>query len=238
MTPFAGINRITSPYGYREYWYNGRLIKETHRGQDLVPTAQAGQALPESAWNVREVTGGAVVAASIGYNGGRGNLVKVQTSPGVIEIYQHLKSIAVKAGQALRQGDTIGVAGSTGQSTGRHLHFEVQVNGVAVEPSAWSSLPNKAGTYPGNSDLDAPSAAQDADKRYRATVLVDGLRLRPYPDAEDANANEAIATLTKGKAYDLKQTRGGWAFLMTEDGAGGWACIKDNGGAYLAIAEV
>ena len=36
MTPFAGINRITSPYGYREYWYNGRLIKEQHKGQDIV----------------------------------------------------------------------------------------------------------------------------------------------------------------------------------------------------------
>ena len=58
MTPFAGINRITSPYGYREYWYNGRLIKEHHKGQDIVPTQQAGQALPESAWNIREVTGG------------------------------------------------------------------------------------------------------------------------------------------------------------------------------------
>lgn len=33
MTPFAGINRITSPYGYREYWYNGRLIKEQHKAQ-------------------------------------------------------------------------------------------------------------------------------------------------------------------------------------------------------------
>lgn len=238
MTPFAGINRITSPYGYREYWYNGRLIKETHRGQDLVPTAQAGQALPESAWNVREVTGGTVVAASIGYNGGRGNLVKVQTATGVIEIYQHLKSIAVKAWHVLRQGDTIGVAGSTGQSTGRHLHFEVQVNGKAVEPSAWSSLPNKVGAYAGDDNLDTYGATMEAGKRYQATALVDGLRLRPYPDADDANANDAIATLTKGKAYDLKQTRGGWAFLMTEDGAGGWACIKDNGGAYLAIAEV
>ena len=67
MTPFAGINRITSPYGYREYWYNGRLIKEQHKGQDIVPTQQAGQALPESAWAVREVTGGTVTAVSTGY---------------------------------------------------------------------------------------------------------------------------------------------------------------------------
>ena len=236
MTPFAGINRITSPYGYREYWYNGRLIKEQHKGQDIVPTQQAGQALPESAWAVREVTGGTVTAVSTGYNGGRGNLVKVQTAPGVVEIYQHLKTITVKVGKTVRQGDVIGVAGSTGQVTGRHLHFEVQVNGTAVEPSAWSDLPNKAATYNGNDTLDHPS--EDVDKLYKATVLVDGLRLRPYPKADDFNANDAIATLVKGKVYDLKQTRNGWAFLLTDEGSGGWACIEDSNGKYLDTKEV
>lgn len=52
MTPFAGINRITSPYGYRKYWYNGRLIKEQHKGQDIVPTQQAGQT---RCWRVKHV---------------------------------------------------------------------------------------------------------------------------------------------------------------------------------------
>ena len=160
----------------------------------------------------------------------------MQTAPGVVEIYQHLKTITVKVGKTVRQGDVIGVAGSTGQVTGRHLHFEVQVNGTAVEPSAWSDLPNKAATYNGNDTLDHPS--EDVDKLYKATVLVDGLRLRPYPKADDFNANDAIATLVKGKVYDLKQTRNGWAFLLTDEGSGGWACIEDSNGKYLDIKEV
>lgn len=59
-----------------------------------------------------------------------------------------------------------------------------------------------------------------------------------YPKADDFNANDAIATLVKGKVYDLKQTRNGWAFLLTDEGSGGWACIEDSNGKYLDIKEV
>lgn len=233
MTPFERLNRITSPYGYREYIYNGKLVKETHRGYDIVPTQYPGEAVPESAWNVREVTGGIVLR--IAYDNVRGNYVDIQTAPGTFERYQHLKSVAVKVGQTIKQGDVIAVAGSTGQSTGRHLHFGVYVGGNAeanaVIPSEWVGLPNKAGTYPGNNDRDGQE-----DKRYKATVLVDGLRLRPYPAAEDDNANTAIASLEKGKVYTLKQTRGGWAFLLTENGAGGWASM--GGGEYIKVLGV
>lgn len=237
MTPFETTNRITSPYGYREYINKGKTIKENHKGQDSVPTKYPGEAVPESAWNVREVTGGSVKEALLGYNGGRGNLVKVQTAPGVIEIYQHLKSIAVKKGQTLRQGDMIGVAGSSGNVTGRHLHFEVQVNGVAVEPSEWSGVPNADGTYPGNNDIDGGGESAE-DKQYTATPLVDGLRLRPYPEANDDNCNEALGYLKKGQAYPLVQTRDHWAYLLTEEDAGGWACISDDTTEYMHIQEV
>ena len=236
MTPFAKENRVTSIFGYREFYLNGKLVKGQHYGIDAVENAPAS----ESDWNVREVTGGTVKEALLGYNGGRGNLVKVQTAPGVIEIYQHLKSIAVKKGQTLRQGDVIGVAGSTGDSTGRHLHFEVQVNGTPVEPSAWMGVPNKIGTYPGNNDLDAGSTPDEsaADKQYTATPLVDGLRLRPYPEANDDNCNEALGYLQKGKEYKLVQTRNRWAYVITDGSAGGWACISDDTAEYMRIQEV
>ncbi|MBN3017692.1 hypothetical protein JXX18_18030, partial [Ruthenibacterium lactatiformans] len=100
----------------------------------------------------------------------------------------------------------------------------------------YGAVTNKAATYNGNDTLDHPS--EDVDKLYKATVLVDGLRLRPYPKADDFNANDAIATLVKGKVYDLKQTRNGWAFLLTDEGSGGWACIEDSNGKYLDIKEV
>lgn len=235
MTPFAKENRVTSLFGYREFYLNGKLVKGQHYGIDEVVNNPS----EESDWTVREVTGGTVAAVSAGYNGGRGNLVKVETAPGVIEIYQHLKSIAVKKGQTVRQGDVIGVAGSTGDSTGRHLHFEVQINGTPVEPSAWMGIPNKIGTYPGNNDLDAGGTLDDgSDRQYTATPLVDGLRLRPYPEASDDNANGALTYLEKGKAYKLVQTRNHWAYLLTEENAGGWACIDDANGVYLDICEV
>lgn len=164
MTPFAGTNRVTSPYGYREYWYNGKLVKETHRGQDIVPTKHAGEAVPESAWNVREVTGGKVLRVTSDSN--RGKYVDIETAPGVFERYQHMQSIAVNVGQLVQQGQVIGVAGNTGKSTGRHLHFGVYKGGTAeqnaIPPQQWSDLPNVAGTYRGNSNMDQlPAATQE-----------------------------------------------------------------------------
>lgn len=82
------------------------------------------------------------------------------------------------------------------------------------------------------------NAPSTEDKQYTATPLVDGLRLRPYPEADDSNCNEALTYLTKGKAYELVQTRDHWAYLLTEENAGGWACIDDADGTYLKITEV
>ena len=83
---------------------------------------------------------------------------------------------------------------------------------------------------------ETPAGAED--KQYTATPLVDGLRLRPYPEASDDNCNEALTVLEKGKAYPLVQTRSGWAFLRTGESSGGWACIDDADGEYLKITEV
>ena len=233
IMPISGTNRVNIPFCWREYWNKGKLIKEHHNGQDIVPTRYAGEAVPESAWNVREVTGGTVQAVSAGYNAGRGTLVKVKTAAGDIEIYQHLKSVCAQAGQALKQGDVLGVAGSTGNVTGRHLHFEVQRGGAVLNPEDCSGGPSRAGIY--TSD-EVPEKQED--KQYAATVLVAGLRLRPYPVADDGNGNEAIASVEKGKTYPLRQTRGGWAFLLTEDAAGGWCAIEgDDGTKYLDIRE-
>ena len=159
MTPFKSTNRITSPYGWRTYTNNaGVTIREHHNGIDVVPTRYAGEAVADDAWDFREVTGGKVVAVSTGWNAGRGTLIKVQTAPGVIEFYQHCAAVYVKAGQQVPQGTVLGRAGATGNVTGAHLHFEVQVNGTPVEPSAWLGLPNTGGTYTGNDALDKHTA--------------------------------------------------------------------------------
>jgi murein DD-endopeptidase MepM/ murein hydrolase activator NlpD len=74
-------------------------------------------------------------AAAAGYDpGGYGNLVVIAHRLGVTTWYAHLSSIAVRPGQCLVGGTTIGRAGATGFATGPHLHFEVRVRDAVVDP--------------------------------------------------------------------------------------------------------
>jgi murein DD-endopeptidase MepM/ murein hydrolase activator NlpD len=106
---------ITSGYGMR--W--GRM----HEGIDI----SGGSGTPIAA-----AAGGTVILA--GPQGGYGNLVVVDHGGGVSTAYAHLSSFAVGVGQTVGQGTVIGGMGTTGNSTGNHLHFEVRVNGAAVDP--------------------------------------------------------------------------------------------------------
>lgn len=170
MTPFEKINRVTSAYGYREYYYQGQLVKETHRGIDVVPTKYAGEPVAEADWQVRECTGGTVLRIS--QDSSRGKYVDVQTAENTFERYQHMDEIWVTVGQAVAQGEVLGVAGSTGKITGRHLHFGVYRGGSAeanaINPSDWLGLPNVVGTYEGNNTLDNPTPVEGSPKLWRA----------------------------------------------------------------------
>lgn len=66
--------------------------------------------------------------------GGYGNLVEVAHGDGVLSLYAHLSTFAVRVGQSVATGTRVGRVGSTGESTGPHLHFEVRVRGAAVDP--------------------------------------------------------------------------------------------------------
>lgn len=193
MTPFKGTNRVTSPYGWRTYKNSaGVTIREHHNGIDVVPTRYPGETVADDAWDFREVTGGKIVAVSTGWNAGRGTLIKVQTAQGVIEIYQHCEAVYVKVGQQVPQGTVLGRAGATGNVTGAHLHFEVQINGTPVEPSAWLGLPNAVGTYEGNDDLDNPTPEQNPvtePEEYKTIQLV---TLAPLTD-DEVRLTDALA---------------------------------------------
>jgi murein DD-endopeptidase MepM/ murein hydrolase activator NlpD len=106
---------ITSPFGWR--W--GRM----HEGVDL--GASYGSPIHAAA-------GGTVIYA--GWLGGYGNLVVIDHGGGIATAYGHQSHIAVGDGEHVEQGQVIGYVGSTGHSTGPHLHFEVRVNGGAVDP--------------------------------------------------------------------------------------------------------
>ncbi len=69
-----------------------------------------------------------------GYNGGYGNMVEVDHGDGITTRYGHLSKIDVKVGQVVSKGTVLGRTGSTGRSTGPHLHYEVRVDGAAIDP--------------------------------------------------------------------------------------------------------
>lgn len=94
-----------------------------HKGVDL--------AAP-SGTPIRAVADGVVTRA--GWAGGHGNHVELRHDGGVVTGYSHLSSIGVKVGQKVGQGDYVGRVGSTGLSTGPHLHYEYRVNGVHKDP--------------------------------------------------------------------------------------------------------
>jgi len=80
----------------------------------------------------RAAAAGTVIYA--GWLGGYGNLVVVDHGNGLSTAYAHASSILVSVGQSVSQGQTVSLVGSTGNSTGPHLHFEVRINGIAVDP--------------------------------------------------------------------------------------------------------
>ncbi len=90
-------------------------------------------------------SGSAIVAAadgkviSAGYRGGYGNTVMIDHGNGVVTLYAHQKSggIKVSVGERVGKGERIGSVGSTGYSTGPHLHFEVRVNGAPKNPASY-----------------------------------------------------------------------------------------------------
>ncbi len=112
---------ISSRYGSRE-----SIRDHAHGGLDLA----VGYGTP-----IMAVADGTVKTA--GYNGGYGNLVVIEHGNGVETYYGHCSSLLVKEGTQVKAGDTIARVGSTGNSTGNHLHFEIRINGVAVNPQKY-----------------------------------------------------------------------------------------------------
>ncbi|MFJ4208390.1 M23 family metallopeptidase [Paenarthrobacter sp. NPDC089675] len=115
-----------SPFGYRVSPLTGGT-GDFHRGQDFV--AQCGTA-------VHAAAAGKVTFAGWHEYGG-GNRVVVDHGNGLETTYNHLSSFNVKVGQTVNRGDVVALSGTTGASTGCHLHFEVQVNGEVVDPMGW-----------------------------------------------------------------------------------------------------
>lgn len=119
--PITAKWRLSSPYGNRADPFTG--VKKFHTGMDMAaPTGTP----------VKAALDGKVVAVS--YNQVYGNYVIISHINGYQSLYAHLHTATVKAGQYLQQGQKLGLVGSTGYSTGPHLHFTVYKNGKLVNP--------------------------------------------------------------------------------------------------------
>jgi murein DD-endopeptidase MepM/ murein hydrolase activator NlpD len=115
------VGNLTSGFGYRRDPISG--VRKFHNAIDIA----APRGTPVYAY-----TNGKVVTA--GWGNMTGNYVVIDHGGGLRTKYLHLSSISVKVGQTVKVGQKIGGVGSTGYSTGNHLHFEVIKNGVAVNP--------------------------------------------------------------------------------------------------------
>ena len=119
VTPVEG--KVTSGFGYRIHPITGS--RSFHTGIDL--------AAPEGT-PIVAAYGGTV--QETGCTSGRGNYILLSHGEGLQTLYCHLSEIQVQKGDAVAAGGTIGLVGSTGMSTGPHLHFELRVDGVRCNP--------------------------------------------------------------------------------------------------------
>ena len=136
----SGCTYITSRQGPRVHPVTGEY--KNHGGTDI--GASYGSAIYAAG-------SGTVVTAynNSAYNGGYGNYAMINHGNGIQTLYAHMSVCSVTVGQTVSAGQTIGYVGSTGRSTGPHLHFEVRVNGSRVDPQSY---------YPGISFSYSPTA--------------------------------------------------------------------------------
>lgn len=121
LLPLKSTFRLSSPFGMRRDPINGRY--SLHPGDDMA----APKGTPVYA------TADGVIAYA-GWAGGYGRLIRIRHAMGFQTRYGHLSKIRVKIGQRVSQGQRIGDMGSSGHSTGPHVHYEVRVNGRPVNP--------------------------------------------------------------------------------------------------------
>nr|DAR13691.1 MAG TPA: peptidase [Caudoviricetes sp.] len=176
LLPYKGEVRVSSPFGWRTL--NGKRVY--HKGIDLVGADKT----------VRAVVGG-VVGQSIIITDPKnrtsewGNYVRIDGEDGRLYYYCHLAKRLVSRGDKVSAGDALGIEGSTGKSTGSHLHLEVRENGKSIDPTPIIGIKNIVG------------AVREAKKQERTNYTVNGLTICraddfgiEYHDAGKKNISE------------------------------------------------
>ena len=119
--PVPGYSTVSSPFGYRIHPVLG--VKKLHTGIDIpAPTGTPAVA----------VASGTVIYS--GVQGSYGNTVMIRHDNGLVSLYAHNSSLVVKVGDKVKKGQVVTKIGTSGRSTGPHLHFEIRVNGTPQNP--------------------------------------------------------------------------------------------------------
>lgn len=120
--PVSG--EVTSNFGWRSSPWGGG--SELHQGIDIANSLDTP---------IVAAADGEVVQS--GWAGGYGNVVQIDHGNGVSTVYGHNSRVAVNVGQSVKKGQVISYLGSTGRSTGPHVHYEIRMNGTAVDPISY-----------------------------------------------------------------------------------------------------
>jgi len=115
-------DKVTNEFGFRNNPFGGRTY-EFHKGIDI--GGERGDSV---------VAAGSGRVTKAGWQGGYGNLIEIDHGNGLTTRYGHLMKIQVEVGDFVSKGQQIGLVGSTGRSTGPHLHFELRLNDKAIDP--------------------------------------------------------------------------------------------------------
>ena len=115
---------ISRPFGFSDVM--GSEFKKEHAGIDFPA---------ETGTPVLAAADGTVTGA--GFTAGYGNYVIIDHEEGCSTVYAHMEDILTEVGETVKKGDQIGTVGSTGRSTGPHLHFELRIDGEPVDPSEY-----------------------------------------------------------------------------------------------------
>lgn len=115
---------LSSRFGYRKSPFTGE--REFHKGIDIAARKSAPIVSPADG-----------IVSVIGWDHGFGKTMYIKHGYGLVTIYGHLEKILVKKGQHVKRREKIALVGNTGRSTGPHLHYEIRLNGVAVNPFSY-----------------------------------------------------------------------------------------------------
>lgn len=222
--------RVSSPYGNRQYYYQGKLVKDFHTGIDLVPIGCTGNE-EILAFEDGIVTG----LQKTGQQYGTACYVRIKHDNGMYTLYYHLKSnsIVVNVGERVARGQKLGIIGTTGVSTGIHLHFQIDYGNSNNSINPYDYVFNgkeiinhdsyQTGNYVTLYNMYVRAGAGTSYRIKKVSELSeDGKR-----HATSTNPN-AYAVYKKGTVYTARQIinqNGIWALTPS-----GYVCIKGVSG--------